>query len=204
MSNRFEEAAKSIRSLYDENAELWIKLRNQSKLPEKKYLERLNVLLPPQSKVLDLGCGDGIIAEYFANKGHSIVGVDSSLNLCNAFEARVTNGKSIHTDLRNFEEFENHNLILLWHSLFHQTPEVQKQVLTKIAICAQTGCILAFTSGDRFGQSLGEFAGKPLYHASLDPDEYSAILTQNGMKIIQTCLDDVDCGNISVWIAVKQ
>ena len=40
-------------------------------------LERIG---KPELKILDLGCGPGLYAEYMANKGHSVTGVDFSKN----------------------------------------------------------------------------------------------------------------------------
>lgn len=202
--SQLEEYANSVCSLYDDNAELWIKLRGQSKLPERKYLDKINSLIPNGSRILDLGCGDGIIAEYFAAKGHFIFGVEASKKLCKAFDEKVKNGEAINADIRQFEAFAGYNLILLWHSLFHLTPENQRQILARIGKAADPKCVLAFTSGDAYDESLGEFAQEPLYHASLSPDEYQEILTTNGIKLIDKSLNDAECGNISVWIAVKQ
>jgi hypothetical protein len=36
---------------------------------------------------------------------------------------------------------------------------------------------LMFISGPGFSEMISEYQGEPLYHASLDPDEYQALLS---------------------------
>ncbi|MEM6341054.1 MAG: hypothetical protein AAF729_07880 [Pseudomonadota bacterium] len=66
---------------------------------------------------------------------------------------------------------------------------------------AKKGAALIFTSGPRHGDAIGVFEGEPLYHASLDPEEYRSFLDQNGFDLIDCVLEDPDFGYHSVWLA---
>lgn len=53
--------------------------------------------LPPCSRVFDVGCGPGLVAEAFLTEGHSVVGVDLSEQMvlrarerCSRFGQRAT------------------------------------------------------------------------------------------------------------------
>jgi hypothetical protein len=48
---------------------------------------------------------------------------------------------------------------------------------------------------------LGERQGEPLYHASLDPAEYQALLAGSGFVLLDHRLRDPDCSEATVWPA---
>jgi hypothetical protein len=58
-----------------------------------------------------------------------------------------------------------------------------------------------FTSGPAAGEAIGTFEGEPLYHASLDPEEYRQLFGANGFEEIAHVADDPDCGGHTVWLA---
>lgn len=93
--------------------------------------------------------------------------------------------------------------IIAWHSIFHLPPADQGALIPCLAGPLAPGGMLLFTSGDRAEETIGEFAGEPLYHASLDPDEYRALLDEAGLMLIDHRLDDESCGNATVWLVRK-
>ena len=52
-----------------------------------------------------------------------------------------------------------------------------------------------FTSGPAHGETLGEWRGEPLYHASLDPADYRALLIGAGLSV------EGDGAETGVWLA---
>lgn len=66
---------------------------------------------------------------------------------------------------------------------------------------AADGAALLFTSGPGHGEAIGSFEGEPLYHASLDPSEYRALLAANGFAVIAHVAEDPDCGGHTIWLA---
>jgi hypothetical protein len=57
------------------------------------------------------------------------------------------------------------------------------------------------TSGPRAGEVIGSYRVKPLYHASLDPEEYKTLLEANGFKVMSHAVEDQSCGGHTIWIA---
>ncbi len=53
---------------------------------------------------------------------------------------------------------------------------------------------LMFTSGPAHGEVIGSFHGEPLYHASLDPAEYRALLDEAGFDVVAHVAEDPACG----------
>ena len=40
------------------------------------YVRRILEELPPESKILDVGCGEGVLVEEYRNRGRRIIGLD--------------------------------------------------------------------------------------------------------------------------------
>jgi hypothetical protein len=85
--------------------------------------------------------------------------------------------------------------VLAWHSLFHLSPEDQQAMLPELASRVADGGRLMFTCGPAHGETIGAWRGEPLYHASLDPEAYRALLTHAGLTI------DDDGAKTGVWLA---
>jgi hypothetical protein len=58
-----------------------------------------------------------------------------------------------------------------------------------------------FTSGPRAGVAMGTYEGEPLYHASLDPQEYRALLDEHGFEVVSYVPEDRACGGHTIWLA---
>lgn len=58
-----------------------------------------------------------------------------------------------------------------------------------------------FTSGPSEGASVGAYHREPLYHASLDPDEYRSLLNAHGFAVDAFVQDDPTCGGHTIWLA---
>ena len=68
---------------------------NRNQFENLKYLEKLNSLLKPNSRILDLGCGAGKpIDEFFINHGHKIIGIDISSEQVTLLHTRCARNKS--------------------------------------------------------------------------------------------------------------
>ena len=63
---------------------------------------------------------------------------------------------------------------------------------------------LMFTSGPAHGVAIGTFEGEPLYHASLDPAEYRALLDKNGFAVVAHAVEDPTCGGHTIWLAQRR
>jgi hypothetical protein len=50
--------------------------------------------------------------------------------------------------------------------------------------------VLMFSSGPAHGAGVGSYRGDPLYNASLDPDEYAALLGSIGFEVVAHAVED--------------
>jgi cyclopropane fatty-acyl-phospholipid synthase-like methyltransferase len=190
-----------IIGLYEENAAAWDRQRGRD-LFEKPQLDRFADLLPEGGSILDLGCGMGEpIGHYLIGRGFALTGVDSSPSLIDLCRERFPDHEWIAADMRGLALGRRFDAILAWHSFFHLSPEDQEAMFPVFAAHAAPGAILMFTSGVTRGQSIGEWRNEPLYHGSLDPDEYRALLAENGFSALDYRPRDAEIGHATIWVA---
>jgi len=69
---------------------------------------------------------------------------------------------------------------------------------------AEPGAPLLFTCGPEKGEAVGSMYGEPLYHASLDEAEYSALLDANDMDLLDFVREDPTCGRHTICLARRR
>ncbi|MDF2990585.1 MAG: methyltransferase [Microbacterium sp.] len=159
-------------------------------------------MLSGRASVLDLGCGSGIpLARDLAAAGLMVTGVDSSSALIDLFRENVPEGRGRVADMRTLALEERFAGIIAWDSFFHLTPDDQRATFDVFQRHARAGTALLFTTGPAAGESLGSLEGEPLYHASLDPDEYTTLLDRHGFDVTDHIEADPDCAGHTVWLA---
>jgi 2-polyprenyl-3-methyl-5-hydroxy-6-metoxy-1,4-benzoquinol methylase len=102
-----------------------IDIENQTQLYE---FDWVNCYILPNSKVLDLGIGDGLILELLLkemnNKEFELDVVEGSIQICKKYESLKPKGLKIFNSLfENFEARDKYDLIIMSHVLEHvQSP----------------------------------------------------------------------------------
>jgi SAM-dependent methyltransferase len=187
---------------YEANAAAFDALRGRS-LFELDWLRRFAMLATPCGRVLDLGCGAGApIAEWLIANGFQLTGLDASPTLLAIAQARFPQAEWRLGDLRELPSTGQFDGIIAWHSLFHLTPSAQRAAWPGIIRRLNVGGVFLTTTGARACETTGAVGDARVYHASLDPAEYRAILAAHGMRVIAHVLEDAGCGGASVLLAV--
>lgn len=196
-------AAASIIDLYIRHADTWVRARQQEAgFYERGWFEKFCSLLPSGSMVLDLGCGPGMpLAAYLVARGYSVTGVDSSPVMASLFQKALPAQQILVADMRQLALGRLFAGLLAWDSFFHLTHDDQRRMFGVFRAHAAPRAALMFTSGPAHGEAMGELGGEPLYHASLGPDEYRALLKQHGFDVIATVAQDQTCRGRTVWLA---
>jgi SAM-dependent methyltransferase len=196
------EDAQAIIGLYQRKAQDWIENRACSTLFEKPWLDRFRALLPPAAPVLDIGCGSAQpMAAYLIGLGHPVVGVDSSPAMIDACRQHFPAQQWLVADMRTLALQRTFSGMLAWDSFFHLCPDDQRGMFPVFRAHALPGAALMFTSGPAHGEAIGSLAGEPLYHASLNPDEYRSLLDRNGFRVVTHVAEDAGCGGHTIWLA---
>ncbi|MGL4197734.1 MAG: class I SAM-dependent DNA methyltransferase [Allorhizobium sp.] len=195
--------ADAIPGLYARHAEAFDRVRGKNGF-ERPWLDLLVAPLSPGAPVLDIGCGSGEpIAADLIGRGFVVTGLDVSEPLIRLCRQRFPAHGWHVGDMRDLSLGRTFQAIVAWHSFFHLTPEAQRAMFPRFASHAESGATLMFTSGPAAGVAVGEFEGEPLYHASLDPDEYRSLLAESGFVVLKHVVEDPACGGATVWLAQK-
>jgi len=195
------DAADGVVDLYRRHAQTWAAARGTTH-GERAWVARFASMLDPGASVLDLGCGSGEpIARALADAGHPVTGIDSSPELIDLFRANLPGSDAEVADMRSLNLDDTFGGLVAWDSLFHLVPQEQRLMFGVFRDHAEPAAPLLFTSGPAFGEAIGDFAGDPLYHASLDPDEYRLLLVRNGFDLVAHVAEDPDCGAHTIWLA---
>jgi SAM-dependent methyltransferase len=190
-----------IIDLYERHAQSWDGDRGRS-LFERGWLDRFRALAGDGGKILDLGCGAGEpMAAYLIGCGHAITGVDSAPTLIGLGVVRFPAHTWIAGDMRRLDLGTRFSGILAWDSFFHLTPDDQRAMFPIFRDHAAAGAALMFTSGPQAGEAIGSYRGEALYHASLDPAEYTTLLREHGFDVVAHVAEDATCGGHTVWLA---
>jgi len=104
-------------------------------------------------------------------------------------------------DMRSLSLGRRFGGILAWDSLFHLDHDSQRRMFRVFADHAAPETVLMFNAGPAHGESIGEYRGDPLYHASLAPAEYRALLAGAGFRLVAETLEDRRIGGRSAWLA---
>jgi SAM-dependent methyltransferase len=197
-------SADRIIDLYQRHARAWDKARGRN-LFERAWLDRFTALLPAGGGVLDIGCGSGKpIAQHLIASGFAVTGVDSAPAMIELCRSRFPSATWLVSDMRTLALGRRFDGLLAWDSFFHLRPEDQRAMFPIFGAHADASAALMFTSGPRFGEAIGTFEGEPLYHGSLDPTEYRALLDAEGFEVVAHVVDDPTCGGHTIWLARRR
>lgn len=204
MIEPYHPSAESIIALYERFAPHWDRDRGRS-LFEKRWLNQFLAVMPRDGDILDIGCGSAEpIARYLIEAGRVVAGLDSSASLIAMARMRFPDHDWIVGDMRELRLQRKFSGLIAWDSFFHLCPEDQRRMFPVFQAHAADGAALLFTSGPRYGEAIGTLQGEPLYHASLDPGEYRALLALHGFEVLQHTLDDADCGGHTICLAKRR
>ncbi|WP_413727205.1 class I SAM-dependent DNA methyltransferase [Sodalis sp. RH19] len=197
-------AAKNILSLYQRHADAFARQRSRT-LVEKSWLDKFITAIGGEGHILDIGCGNGQpIAGYFIQLGFQLTGIDGATAMLDRARARFPAQRWLALDMRKLALGETFADLIAWDSFFHLTQRDQQKMFPIFARHSHPGSALMFTSGPGKGIAMGQFEGEPLFHASLAPEEYRALLDAHGYDVIDMVPEDPHCSGHTVWLAARR
>ncbi len=191
-----------VAAIYQAHAAAYDRDRDRSGM-EAPYLRAHVDGLPPGPRtVLDLGCGAGEpIARYLIDAGCAVTGVDVAPAMLAIARARLPAATWLEHDMRTLALGARFAAIVAWDSFFHLPRAEQRAMFAVFRDHLAPGGLLLFTTGDKDGEAIGQVDGAPVYHDSLAPDVYVALLAAHGLDVVRHRADDPACGHHTVWLA---
>ena len=203
-AHRMTARPEDIAGIYERKAREFDTVRSRA-LFERGWLERFAALLPEHATVLDLGCGHAEpIAAWLIAQGFDLTGVDTSPSLLALCRQRFPDQDWIEDDMRKVALGRQFNGLIAWDSFFHLPFDDQRAMFDVFRRHAAPNAALMFTSGPSHGEATGDHAGEALYHASLAPEEYRALLAEAGFNVVAHKANDADCAGHTVWLAQRK
>ncbi len=197
-----DDAASRIVAHYERHAVSWDADRRAAAWMDRPCIERFLSFLPEGATVLDLGCGGGApVALHMVARGFHVTGVDSSPTLISLCRTRMPHQEWTVADMRSLDLGRRFGGILAWDSFFHLGHDDQRRMFRIFAAHSAAAGILMFNAGFSRGEAVGSYRGNPLYHASLDPSEYEALLAGVGFELIEHSMSDPAKGGRIFWLA---
>jgi 2-polyprenyl-3-methyl-5-hydroxy-6-metoxy-1,4-benzoquinol methylase len=205
MGEEPDPSSGEIVGLYERHASAWDHARRGTRFLERPWMERFAALVPPGGAVLDLGCGTGEpIGRWFSEAGFAVTGVDASAPLIALAGARIPSQTWMVGDMRTVRLGRRFDGVVAWHSFFHLAHDDQRAMFGVFERHSRPGAALMFTSGPAAGEALGTFEGETLYHASLAPDEYRALLDRAGFEVLGHVAEDPATNGDTIWLARRR
>jgi SAM-dependent methyltransferase len=196
--------ASRIIGHYEKHAAAWDSDRQSSQWNDKIWHDRLIGRLAKGAKVLDLGCGPGRpVAQHMVEQGLRVTGVDSSPAMISFCRDRLPDQEWIVADMRQVALGRRFDGILAWDSFFHLDHDAQRRMFAIFGDHGSIGAILMFNTGPQHGEAVGEYKGDPLYHASLSPTEYEALIARFGFRVLEHATNDMQAGGRTAWLCQR-
>ena len=129
-----DQSANRIIDLYERHADAWDRVRQQTRFPERVWIDQFASLVAPGGAILDLGCGTGEpISRRLSEANLKVTGVDSSTALIELCRTRMPEQTWLVGDMRTIALDTRFDGIIAWHSFFHLPPDDQRAMFSTFA-----------------------------------------------------------------------
>ena len=197
-----------MQNSYDHIAQQWHKnFRGQAYVDRVLgYVDKILDGLPPQAKVLDLGCGTGNpIAKHIVECGFRVVGVDQSKELLKIAKSIVPEAELVRSDMLEIQFAERFAAAVAWDSVFHVERKYHSAVYRKLSNALELGGRLLLSVGGSDAEGSGtegftsEMFGHTFFYSGYAPQVARKLLEAEGFEIEVWEVDDPSSrGHIAV------
>ncbi|TYP58537.1 class I SAM-dependent DNA methyltransferase [Thermosediminibacter litoriperuensis] len=188
---------ESLRRFFNDLAPEWDGKVNHS--PEKiRFILKLTGIAPG-FKILDVGCGTGVLIPYLIEKigpSGEITGIDIAEKMLERArekfqEALFPNVKFAHGDIMNFESPDKFDAII-FYSVFPHIEDKPKCIKKTASLLNPGGKLTICHSESREKiNALHRSAGSPVFHHLLPPaDAVASYMKQAGLEVIHSIDND--------------
>ena len=196
-----EEVLKTIQT-YNEYAEKYFQSHHSAEAI--KNLLELFIENLDGKRILDVGCGPGRDAKFFADLGYEVVGIDLSEKLLEIARKNVPKAKFYLMDMRNLD-FPNNYFDGIWAcASFLHVPrkDAQKTLNEFYRVLRENGLIYISVRegrGERFVKSK-QYGEKERYFVYYSSVELRKLIENGGFKVFEELIEKEKDGD--TWINI--
>jgi SAM-dependent methyltransferase len=195
---------RTVERGYDAIAERYADVTARGRGPEtyfRRFLDRVLGLIPDQGRVLDLGCGAGLITAELVTHAH-VVAMDVSAAQLELARENAPEATLVRADMSDvaFAPRSFDAVIAFW-TLIHVPREIHASLIARIHAWLEPGGSFAGTlgSGDNPADTVPDFYGAPMYWSHFDADTNRTLLRDAGFRLVQA--DEIeDEGETPLWV----
>ncbi|MGP8079729.1 MAG: class I SAM-dependent methyltransferase [Dehalococcoidales bacterium] len=150
---------------YNLSAENYRK-RFENYAPYLSSIEKFISLLPPNSRILDAGCGPGINAKRFVEHHHKVTGIDFSSEMIRLAKENCPDGKFIAADLKDIRQDVKYDAVCASFVIVHMTDAETDRFLEKLPhllTVVKPMLYLSFMTGKTPGYEKTSFSDSSIY-----------------------------------------
>jgi ubiquinone/menaquinone biosynthesis C-methylase UbiE len=153
--------------------------------PRHRLLDELMHMLPPEGRVLDLGCGPGVPSTKLLAERFQVVGVDISETQLQLASENVPNASFVLADITEVgfpaESFVG---VTAFYSILHVPREQHAELIRKIARWLRPGGCFLGCLGVSGEEEEVDWLGVPMYFSSYDPDTSRELFRDAGLELV--------------------
>jgi 2-polyprenyl-3-methyl-5-hydroxy-6-metoxy-1,4-benzoquinol methylase len=184
---------------YEQIADHFVELRTQRRIGQ-STVQTWAASLAPTSRVLDLGCGDGVpVSEVLFTHGFDVYAIDASPRMVAAYRARfpaaTVQCEAVETSTFFAQTFD---AIIAVGLVFLLPPSTQAALMSRVANALRPQGQFMFTATDVPATWTDMLTGRP--SESLGREAYRALLTGAGLTLTGETNDE---GGNHYYIAAK-
>jgi ubiquinone/menaquinone biosynthesis C-methylase UbiE len=182
-----DEYRQITRESYDQTADAYRK--NTLKLQTDPKADRFLSYLGVGSKILDLGCGPGRDAKFFAERGYQVTGVDISPKMISLAKNSLPEGDFLVSDIESLQ-LNQSSFDAIWASasLLHVSKKAMPAVLTNLYEALKEGGVFYLSMKKGNGEECTpdhRYGGVEKVWNYVSEDELTHLLTDHGFKILE-------------------
>jgi len=165
--------------------------RDGHEWPRMRWLRRMLAALPPGSRVLDVGCGNGLPATREMTRRHSAVGVDISGEQIARARRNVPEAEFIRGDLSEIDLEGPFAAITALYVIEHLPRGRHVEVLERFHDWLAPGgrLLLTIEPEDEPGK-VGDWLGEPMFFSQYDAETTLGLLADAGFEVVERAIED--------------
>jgi SAM-dependent methyltransferase len=187
-----------VQRAYDQVAGAWGEARRSrpASSREHTWLERFLARVPPNSTLLDLGCGSGapILADLL-DRGHRAVGVDFSREQLLEARARCPEARLVRADIGDVD-FAKGSFAgaVAYDSLWHLPRSEHQRVFNAMRTWIAPGGVALLTVAVGDGELFTELLGAPVFYDAWPESTSLGMLQEAGFSVLGRDFQPVRAG----------